>query len=151
MKNLCFAGLLVVCSTASISVSAQQPVIRQTDHTRPVLMAQLPKRFECTLPALQQLSRSRISDHISLPLGITQFAGEVVDKVQQSPGVLSMNIRATNMPGALFTISVITEADNTQKLVGRIVNPQSDEVLVLTEENNRYFWVKQPKQFFLTE
>jgi hypothetical protein len=53
------------------------------------------------------------------------------------------------MPGALCTVSVITENDNSQKLIGRIINPQSDEVLVLTEENNRYYWMKKPKAYFL--
>jgi hypothetical protein len=55
------------------------------------------------------------------------------------------------MPGAFCNISVITQNDNSQKLIGRIINPQSDEVLVLTEENNRYYWVKKPKAHFLVD
>jgi hypothetical protein len=151
MKNLCAAGLLVVCTIAFQSISAQlQPVI-QKPVPKAFTLAQLPEKLEFNGSLLQRVSAIRKSENISLPLGNFEFAGQVTDKVQRAAGVVSMNIRSTNFPGALFTLSVITDADNKQKLVGRIINPQSDEVLVLTEENNKYFLVKQAKQFFMTE
>jgi hypothetical protein len=151
MKNLCAAGLLVACF-AFQSISAQQPVTQ-----KPVLnkatfsLTQLPHKLECNFPALQRLSATRKLENVTLPLGNFEFTGQVVDKVQRSSGVVSMNIRSTNFPGSLFTVSVITEADHTQKLVGRIFNPNSNEVLILTEENNRYFLVKQPRELSMTE
>lgn len=151
MKNLLTVGLLVACLVASPCIFAQQPISGTSGNNNSVFFSRLPKKIDCTLPALQKIPNARISENISMQLGDVQFAGQVVEKVQPEAGLLSMNIRSTNFPGALFTISVITEADHTQKLVGRIVNPQSDDVLVLTEENNRYFWVKQPRQFFMTE
>lgn len=151
MKNLCATGLLVACIFAFQAVSAQtQPITQQPALTRASTFAQLPSRLECNIPALQKLSSFHKSENITLALGNYEFAGEVVEKIQRAAGV-SMNIRSTSMPGAFCTVSVITDADNTQKLVGRIINPKSDEVLVLTEENNRYFWVKQPKAWFMTE
>jgi hypothetical protein len=152
MKNLNALGLLVVCICAFQSISAQQQPINQ----KPVLnkaltLAQLPQKLECNLPALKKLSSTRLSDNVALTLGNYEFAGEVIDKVQHTTGVVSMNIRSTNMPGAFCTVSLITQADNSQKLIGRIINPKSDEVLILTEENNRYFWVKKPKAHFMVE
>ena len=151
MKNLLTVGLLAACLVASPCIFAQQAVSKPTDFNKPVFFSQLPKKIECTLPALQKLPGARVADNVLLQMGDVQFAGQVVEKVQHTADLLSMNIRSSNFPGAFCTISVITEADHSQKMVGRIVNLQSDEVLVLTEENNQYFWVKQPRQFLLTE
>lgn len=152
MKSLCTVGLLVACTFAYQLVTAQQkPVIQKPVVNKTFTLAQLPQKLECSFPAPQKLSAIRKAENVSLLLGNFEFTGHVIDKVQRSPGVVTMNIRSTNFPGALFTVSVITEADNTQKLVGRIINPQSDEVLVLTEENNKYFFVKQERRLFMTE
>lgn len=151
MKNLCIIGLMLPCLFAGLSTNAQQPARRIPDIAKQALFTPLPKRFECNTPALKKLTNSRVAEIISLQLDAVKFDGEVVEKIQRSPGVTSMNIRLSNYPGSLFTISVITEADNSQKLVGRIVNPNSDEILVLTEENNRYFFVKEPRRFLMTE
>ena len=150
MKNLNAAGLLVACIFAFQSISAQQETgTLKTTLLKAKTLAQLPSKLECNTLAVQNLSSRRISDKVALNLGNFEFAGELVDKVQPEQGVQSMNIRSTSIPGALCTVSVITQDDNTQKLVGRIINPQSDEVLVLTEENNRYFWIKKNKAHFL--
>lgn len=152
MKNLNAVGLLVACTFAFQSISAQQqPITQKPALNKASSIAQLPEKLECNLPALKKLSSTRISDKVAMSLGNYEFAGELVDKTQQAGGVVSMNIRSTNMPGAFCTVSVITATDNTQKLIGRIINPKTDEVLVLTEENNRYFWVKKPKAHFMVE
>jgi hypothetical protein len=150
MKNLNAAGLLVACIFAFQSISAQQePVNPKITLLKAKTLAQLPSRLECNTPALQKLSTFRISDKVAFNLGNFEFAGELMESIRPSADVQSMNIRSTSMPGAMCTVSVITQNDNTQKLVGRIINPQSDEVMVLTEENNRYYWVKKPKAHFL--
>jgi hypothetical protein len=152
MKNLHAVGLLVACTFAFQSISAQQqPMTQKPALNKASTIAQLPEKLECNLLALKKLSSTHISDNVAMSLGNYEFAGELVNKTQQSAGVVSMNIRSTNMPGAFCTVSVITRTDNTQKLVGRIINPKTDEVLVLTEENNRYFWVKKPKEHFMVE
>lgn len=149
MKNLNAAGLLVACIIAFQSISAQQEPVNPKALMKAKTLSQLPSKLECNTPALQNLSTFRISDKVALNLGNFEFAGELIESIRPSAGVQSMNIRSTSMPGAMCTVSVITQNDNTQKLVGRIINPQSDEVMVLTEENNRYYWVKKPKAHFL--
>ena len=150
MKNLFTAGLLVACLVASQAIIAQQPVVKSTDPQKAASLAALPKKIEFAIP-VQKIPTFRVAEKISLPLGDSQFTGEVVDKVQHAAGVLSMNIRSTNFPGTFCTISIITEKDNTQKLVGRIFDPHGSEALVLTEENNRYYWVKEPLRLLMTE
>lgn len=154
MKNLNAVGLLVVCTFAFQSITAQQQPVTLNQKpvlTRATTLAQLPPKLACNFSAVKGLSANRISDKINMTLGDFEFSGELIEKVQPAAGVVNMNIRSTSMPGALCTVSVITQSDNTQKLVGRIINPKSDEVLVLTEENNRYFWIKKPKQYFMVE
>jgi len=152
MKSLYAPGLLVACIFAFQTISAQQlPVSQKPTLSKASTISQLPMKLGCNVPALKQLSSSRISEKVALSLGDFEFNGELVDKAQPSAGVTSMNIRSTSIPGAFCTVSVITAADNSQKLVGRIINPKTDEVLVLTEENNQYFWIKKPKQFFMVE
>jgi hypothetical protein len=149
MKNLYPLGLVVVSFFAVQSLSAQQPVIKPIAD-KPVF-SKFPAKLECAATTLKKLPLAKMREAVSLQFGDLQLAGEVVDKIQRAPQVLNMNIRLTNYSGALFTLSVVTDENNHQKLVGRIVDPAADEVLVLTEENNRYFFVKEPKEFFMTE
>ena len=152
MKNLYATGFLVVCLLVSTVVTAQEPaLVKQQIPEKPRLFAALPERFECIFPELEKLTSSRISSSINLQFGKFIFTGEIIDRVQRSSTVESINIRSTNYPGALFNISIFTEADNTKKISGRVIHPQSGDVLILTEENNRYFLRKQPQKFFMTE
>jgi hypothetical protein len=152
MKNLYATGLLVVCLYLSTNAKAQNAtLVKQQIPDKPLLFAALPEKFECTLPELEKASASRTTDKITLQFGKFVFAGEVTARVQRSENVQSINIRSTNYPGALFNISITTGADNSRHISGRIIHPQSGDVLVLTEENNRYFLRKQPQKFFMTE
>lgn len=154
MKNLYASGFLVVCLLVSTIVTAQEPpqaLVKQHIPDKPQLFAALPEKFECVFPALDKLTSSRLSSTINLQFGKFVFTGEVIARVKRSENVESINIRSTNYPGALFNISIFTEADNTKKISGRVVHPQSGDVLILTEENNRYFLRKQPQKFFMTE
>lgn len=151
MKSLYAPGLLVACIFAFQTISAQQlPATQKPALSKASTLAQLPMKLECNIPALKQLSSSRIAEKVALSLGNFEFDGELVEKAQTAD-VTSMNIRSTSIPGAFCTLSMITTANNSQKMVGRIINPKSDEVLVLTEENNQYYWIKKPKQFFMVE
>ena len=152
MKNLYATGFLVVCLFVSTIAFAQEPtLVKQHIPDKPLLFAALPDKFECTLPELEKASASRTSDKVSLKFGKFIFDGEIIARVQRSANVESINIRSTNYPGALFNISIITEADNSKKISGRIIHPQSGDVLILTEENNRYYLRKQQQKFFMTE
>jgi hypothetical protein len=152
MKNLYATGFLVVCLYISTNVIAQDPtIVKQHVPDKPLMFAALPEKFECTLPELEKASGFRTDDKITLQFGKFVFTGKVIARVQRSENVQSINIRSTNYPGALFNISITTQADNSRHISGRIIHPQSGDVLILTEENNRYFLRKQPQKFFMTE
>ena len=149
MKSLYAVKLVLLCVLIAPVANSQQPVTAQPD--KPLLFSQLPDKSECNVASLQHIFTSRSKDNISLQLGKFQFAGQIIEKVQQSPQVLSMNIRSSNFAGAIFSISIITMPDKSQKFTGQIINPKSGDVLVLTEENNRYFLEKKLLKFFMTD
>ena len=152
MKNLYTAGLLVVCSLFACTTSAQPTIaVKQQIPDKPLQFSSLPDKFECSLPILEKAVSSRATEKVSLRFGKFTFTGDVMERVQQSKEVVSINIRSTNFPGALFNISVQTQPDNTRIINGCIINPQSGDVLILTQENNRYYLQKQQQKFFMTE
>jgi hypothetical protein len=150
MKSLYAVKLVVLCVLIATVANAQRPVSEQLPD-KPLQFSQFPDKSECNVASLKNIFSSRSNDNISLQLGKFQFTGQVIEKVQQSPQVLSMNIRSSNFSGAIFNISIITMPDNSQKLTGQIINPKSGDVLVLTEVNNRYFLEKKLLKFFMTD
>ena len=152
MKTIYVAGLLVVCLFITAAVKAQTPIpVKQQLPDKPLQFSNLPDKFECGLSELQRAASFRTTENITFRFGKLAFSGQVVEKVQRSAEVTSINIRSSNFAGALFNISIITLPDNTQKITGRIVNPQSGDILILTEEDNHYYLQKQPQKFFMTE
>ena len=150
MKNLYAVKLVVLCLFVATAASSQKPVpVQQSD--KPLLLSQFPDKSECNVSALKNMFSSRSNDNVSIELGKLVFTGQIIEKVQQSPQVLSMNIRSSNISGAVFNLSVITMPDNTQKFIGQIINPKAGDVLVLMEENNRYILEKKPLKFFMTD
>lgn len=152
MKNHYATGFLVVLLCAAAALNAQEPVtVRQHIPDKPHLFADLPESFECVPPSLEHLSHSRTTDTITLQFGKMLFTGQIIARVQQTPQVESINVRSFNYPGALLNLSIFTDNNNTQKIAGRIVHPDSGDVLILDQENGRYYMRKRLQKFFMTE
>lgn len=152
MKNRYTTGFLVVCLFVTTNLSAQDPtLVKQHIPEKPMLFGALPEKFECSLAELEKALALRGSGKITLQFGKFLFAGEIIARVKQTENVESINIRSSNYSGALFNISITTQADNSKKISGRIIHPKSGDVLILTEEDNRYYLRKQPQKFFMTE
>lgn len=152
MKNLYAAGLIVVCSFSGITTKAQTPVaVKQQLPDKPLQFSSFPDKFECNFSVLENLGTARATEKVSFQFGKTVFDGNITERVQASPTVTSINIRSTSFPGALFNLCIQVQPDNTKLLSGRIINPQSGDVLVLVREDGRYFLQKQPQKFFMTE
>ena len=58
---------------------------------------------------------------------------------------------AASYVSTMSLLPIITLPDHSQKFTGQIINPQAGDVLVLTEENNRYFLQKKSLKFFMTD
>ena len=153
MKHLYFMGCLLFCLCTTLISSAQEtPPLNQNAPDKPLLFGQLPDKIECNLTDLQKIFASAIAEDISLGCGKKlAFTGTVVDKVYKTPRIISLNIKLSNYDNALLNISFLKQSDNSQKIIGRIIHPGHGDVLVLTEENKRYYFIKQSQRFFMAE
>jgi len=153
MKNRYTAGFLGLFLVCCIVTNAQEPIpVKQHITDKPFLFSQLPDRSDCITEELIQLFQAAPSSSIAIHLpGNLVLRGVITEKLQRSPGITSINIKLSNYPGALFNISLNTETGSTAKIKGRIIHPQSGDVLILTEDHSTYYLKKQLQKFFMTE
>lgn len=142
-------SLILLAAIDLLAQKAQAPTKDQQD--RPFMFSQLASRYECSTAELQKIFSYKISDKASFPIGEQQILiGEVVEKKQNPNGLTSINIRSTNFPGAFLNISRY-KAGDIEKFNGQVINPKSGDVLILTEENNKYVIKKELQRLFMAE
>lgn len=153
MKNRISAVLLCFFIVSAVVTNAQDtPPVKQQTPDKPLLFSQFPERLHCTYEELEQLIGAsktspvsfRITDNIIL-------RGTLTEKIQRSASVTSVTIKLPEYSGALFSLSLINQPGQSPIFNGRIVHPQSGDVLVLTRENNQYYFQKKAQHFFMTE
>jgi hypothetical protein len=145
--------LVLISLSAPCLLSAQTgPSMKSINPEKTMIFSGLPERFECSITVMRQLFAASLNDEISIPLtrNLT-FRGSVATRVQRDPNVLSVNILSSNFPGTLLNISRITNADKSEKIIGRFLNPRNEDVLVIEQENNRLYITKDLQKFVMTE
>ena len=153
MKNRYLAGFLGLFIISAVATFGQEPIpVKQQIPDKPLIFSQLPERSFCNADELVQLFRIPVSSSIIIHLnGNLPLRGVITENIQRSPGTTSINIRLSDYAGALFNISLIEKPGYLPMLNGRIVHPQSGDVLVLTQENNQYILQRKAQKFFMTE
>jgi hypothetical protein len=152
MKNRYLAGLFSLFIVSFNSLIAQETVpVRQTIPDKPLIFSQLPDRIDFSFADIEKIFRAEKASAITLHLSAATLSGVITEKVQRSPGSTSYNIKLSNYPGALLTISLINEQGQKQKVRGRIVHPQSGDVLLLVQENEHFYFEKKQQKYFMTE
>lgn len=133
---------------------AQEPTpnLIQEKVAKPKLFERVPDHFECNSEALYQILNADVNEPISLQLS-SQFSikGKIVDKNQDNPGVVSVNIKLENYHSALFNVSIRLQADNSTLIQGRILHPRYSDVLVLYKEKGRYYFKKKSQELVMPE
>jgi hypothetical protein len=145
--------LVLILSSASFLLSAQTGApVKSLNPEKPMIFSGLPDRFECSATALRQLFTASLNDEISISLSRNlSFRGTIAARVQRDPNVLSVNVLSSNFPGTLLNISLITNPDKTEKIIGRFLNPRNGDVLVIEQQNERLFITKDLQKFVMTE
>lgn len=151
MKNYCLC--LVVYSLCSFTTVAQEPIgLHQQTSSKPLLFSRIANRTTCDAGILLKAFKGQVQDTITLQLSPEySFTGVLTEKVQHSPELLSINLRSVTNPGALFHLSLLTPTHTTRRITGRIIHPQSGDVLQLIQEQGNYILVKQSQKLFLAE
>lgn len=152
MKNLYTPGILAVLLLLVQTMSAQEFPAARLATDKPQLFQHFPQKLSCNANSFLPLFDASVNDEIIIePAPGRVLKGQVIEKVQRNEVVLSLNIRLSNFPGALLNLSRITLPFSIQQVRGRILHPQSGDVLLLTQEKGNYFLVKQSQTHFLAE
>ena len=154
MKTIQKLLFLVLISLAVPYLLTAQtgPPLKSLNPEKTKIFTGLPERFECSTTALRQLFSASPNDEISISLtrNVT-FKGAIATRVQRDPNVLSVNVFSSNFPGTLLNISLITNADKSEKIIGRFLNPRSGDVLVIEQQNDRLYIIKDLQKFVMSE
>lgn len=150
MKNRYLAGLIGVLFLYGQAAHAQAPVpVRQSIPDKPLLFSQFPEKSYCEEHELLQVFQAVLPSNVNITLqGGQILRGVVVDKVERNTGRTSINIKLVDYRNALLNLTL---QHTTKKINGRVVHPGSGDVLIVAEENGRYFLKKQLQKFFMTE
>ena len=149
-KLIAFAvSAFVLCADSALSQTSN--AINQPVADKPLLFSSLPEKIDCNLEEVDRLFSAVPSKKLVLQISNNlTLDGTVMEKVQQSPEVLSINFKSANYSGALFNISRIIQ-NGTIRYVGTIVSKEHGDVLTLVKENEKYFFTRQPQKFFMVE
>ena len=151
MKN--FYLSLAISLLVSTSSSAQGPIgLNQRTSGKPMLFARVASKTAVDSNLLLQTFKAAIQDTLTIRFNDHYtFTGVLMEKVQHSSELLSINLRSLDVPGALLTLSLLTPTDSNQRITGRIIHPRGGDVLQLVREKKHYYLVKQAQKFFVTE
>jgi hypothetical protein len=137
--------------TACTIFAQVEPPLNQQVPDKPSLFANLPEKFECNLTQLQKLFSDIPPQKVLLKLNSAfQVDGVIAEKFTRSERLTSINIRLNNYDDALFNLSRITEKDGIT-YTGRIVSIKHGDVLLLTKEKDKYYFVRQQRKFVMVE
>ncbi len=153
MKNLRTIALCVSISLSSLCASAQisnAPPINEPNYNKPELFRSLPDNIPVDMGNVTSLFGTVVGSPVNVDISLSspfQFEGQVVSSVSKFDNkILSVVVRSTNYPGALLTISKITDAGGNISYTGRIVSMQHGDLFELRNINNQFVLVK--KKFY---
>lgn len=150
--KLFYSGLVVFLLSVSSATAQQAIQVQQHRTVHPAVFHRFPNSFEVDQWQLLKAFSAGIGDTVRIQLSKKHaFSGVVTDKVQQSPSLLTLNIRGLQFEGAMMHISHNTASDVEQTIRARILHPKKGDVMVLEQEEGKYLFRKEEQQFFLAE
>lgn len=156
MRNLSIAILSVCCifsSLCSFGQGAQNKSIpiNEPDNNKPKLFADLPERVDFNPNNLSNLFELQVGQSVSIPLASgVKFTGQVVS-TSTDPKATSVVILLTDRVGARLIFTKITDENNSQKYIGRIISQKHGDSYEMVLENNQYYFKKKGFYDLMTE
>jgi hypothetical protein len=136
--NTGFLCLLLFLSAAR-SAAQIVPHTKDVDVKKPELFRDLPSRMDVNALALAPLLQKEVGDRVmvSLHSGFL-FSGIVVSKSAASEvRYKTVVLKATDRPGAAFTITAVRKPDGTYRYSGRLLSLQHSDAFELVEERGQ--------------
>lgn len=146
-------GFVLAFLLRPLAGSAQETVpVQQHLEDKPQLFAQLPDEAPCRVSDFKPYFLLHPHDLVTLDLSDQlKISGEVQAVSRQNNYVTNINIRSTNYPGGLLTLSQITRPGEPTLYTGRFIQPDRGDLILITREGGRYIIRKQLQKYFMTE
>lgn len=150
---LCVVGILIISLLQFQTLSAQNLAeFSRVKAEKPKIFEQLPSKFSLNLQAIEKIFSFKANDKVVLPVSATRFIeGTVLEKVQRSEELTSMNITSSNFDGAMLTLSRITRAGEAVRYIGRLVSMKSGDAYMITIQGNALTFSKQKQSLLVAE
>lgn len=151
MKNFRILILCASISLHSLSIAAQSVTIpiNEPDLNKPLLFSSLPDTIPVDMGNVNNLFGTLVGTQVNMNLSVSlsdifQIEGQVISSVSKFENmIVSVVIRLSNYPGAVFTISKITETGGSILYTGRIVSRQHGDLFELKNINSRFVLIKK--------
>lgn len=150
MKNLRTIALCASISLYSLCSTAQSVTIpiNEPNLNKPELFRSLPDNIPVDMGNVNSLFGTVVGSPVNMSISassssVFQIEGQVVSSVSKFDNkILSVVIRSSNYPGALLTISKITDGGNIS-YTGRIVSKLHGDLFELRNINSEFVLVKK--------
>jgi hypothetical protein len=152
MKNLKILGGIVLCILSLHAGAQLRPPLNELPAMKPLLFTDLPSTFNISQLTIEKIFAGPATGNIKLAIdnGRT-IEGVIVEKLQRSAAVTTVNIKLPQYQQALLTISRITGTDKRLAYTGRVVHINYGDVLILKQEAEKLYFKKEKQSLFLVE
>jgi hypothetical protein len=152
MKNLKILGGIVICMLSLKTAAQPKAPLNEFPAEKPLLFADLPSTFNVSQPTIEKIFAGSASGNIKLNIDNSKtIEGVIVERLQRSPAVTTVNIKFPQYQQALFTLSRITSAGNPAVYTGRVVHISYGDALILKQEPDRIYFVKEKQSLLMVE
>ncbi len=145
--------LVILHQFTSPVLMAQRGIpLKSSSPEKSFLFTKLPQKFECSYSALAKLFEASENDDVVVPLTSgNSFKGTVITKRRQDENVSTINILSSNYAGAMLSLSMISQAGIKPEFIGRILNPNNGDVLMIQRDGEKYFVTKELAKFVMVD
>lgn len=143
-KLLSTALALSLFSLHSFSQEISFRSAREKNMGKSALFTYVAERVAADPAIMQNLFAAQMGESMTVKFSDNlQLNGRVM-MTEQETNFQSITLRCTNFPGALFTLSKVTDADGSINYVGAIIsNNHKDMISLEKDSNGNYAWVKK--------
>jgi hypothetical protein len=153
MKNLRTIALCVSICVFNLCASAQPgftPPVNEPNYNKPELFRPLPDLIRLDMGVVAGLFNNGVGTSVAAELSQStpfRFEGQVVSSVSKYDNkIISVVVRSTNYPGALLTVTKVTDGSGNISYTGRVVSMQHADLFQLKYADNEFIFVK--KRFY---
>jgi hypothetical protein len=152
MKILTLPGIMILSILYIHSHAQDLPPLNQKITEKSALFSHLPDKFNVNILLIEKLFYSPASGTVRFLLsGNHFFEGVIIEKIQKNKNAICLNIRSSNYDGAWFTLSQITNNDQSVSYIGRIISIRHGDVFMLAKEKGQFYFTKQKQSLLLVE